>query len=144
MYDVPFTTYKCNTVEDVCIASLHFLITHGYCVKKCENCGNYFVPKRSDAKYCDRASGYGSTCKAVGKNKAYKFNTDNDELKSMLTAVKMARYMKAFRNKEDKYIQKEYNALKKECSKKEKALKSGAITRSDFLAWLEENKRFDW
>lgn len=58
VYDVPFTTYKCNTVEDACIASLHFLITHGYCVKKCENCGNYFVPKRSDAKYCDRASGH--------------------------------------------------------------------------------------
>lgn len=85
-----------------------------------------------------------ATCKAVGKNKAYKFNTDNDELKSKLTAVKRARYMKAFRIKEDKYIQKEYNAWKKECSKKEKALKSGAITRSDFLAWLEENKRFDW
>ena len=28
IYDVPLTTYECETIEDACIASLHFLITH--------------------------------------------------------------------------------------------------------------------
>jgi hypothetical protein len=145
MYDVPLTTYDCETVEDACIASLHFLITHKYNIRKCANCGKYFIPLRSDAIYCDRISPFNKrrTCKTDGAQRTHINNTNEDDLKSRIKRTKEARYMRARRNPQDKWLQKEYNEWKDTLNQKKKDHKSGAITTKQFIAWLEETKRYD-
>lgn len=34
---------SCETIEDACIASVHYLITNHYNIRKCNNCGRYSV-----------------------------------------------------------------------------------------------------
>ena len=43
VYDTPMTVYPCETIEDACIASVHYLITNHYNIRKCNNCGRYSV-----------------------------------------------------------------------------------------------------
>ena len=83
IYDVPLTTYECETVEDACIASLHFLITHNCNLLQCQNCGKYFISERSDTKYCDRLSPFNSntTCKIDGAQRAHRKLSNEDGLK---------------------------------------------------------------
>lgn len=52
VYDTPMTVYPCETIEDACIASVHYLITNHYNIRKCNNCGRYSVA-------CLRSSGTG-------------------------------------------------------------------------------------
>lgn len=56
----------------------------GLVVKKCTNCGKYFVPlRRSDTIYCDRSSPFNlsRTCKEDGSHRTFegKLKTDSAE-----------------------------------------------------------------
>jgi len=72
--------YKCSVI-DVCYIEIVKMITLGISVRKCHNCGKYFVMAgRTDTEYCDRiAHGYSDkTCKDVGplKNYAERINSN--------------------------------------------------------------------
>ena len=140
IYDVPLTTYECETVEDACIASLHFLITHDCNILKCQNCGKYFISARSDTKYCDRISPFNkrTTCKKDGPQRAHKDNVKTDELKQAIKLKKNKLYMRTFRNQDDLELVRYYQCFLKNVKEKQNLLNSGAITTEQFMAWLEK------
>lgn len=140
IYEVPYTTYDCETVEDACIASLHFLITHNCNIRKCENCGKYFIAERSDAKYCDRISPYNknATCKNDGAQRAHRDRTNEGEVDKKIRLKKKAKYQFYYRHQDDADVINEYNSFMTSISEKIKAYKSGAITEKQFLEWLDE------
>lgn len=45
-----------NIIEQLCTAELYHLVKTGRVIKRCERCGNLFVPKKVDEKYCIRRS----------------------------------------------------------------------------------------
>ena len=87
IYDTPLTVYQCNSIEDVCIASLHLLIINQYNIRKCKNCGMYFVAYlRSDAEYCTRVSPYNKkkTCREDGPKRTFEASINADVVKKTL------------------------------------------------------------
>ena len=146
IYDSPLTVYQCESIEDACIASLHFLITNQYNIRKCKNCGKYFVAfYRSDTEYCDRQSPYNAskTCKQDGPSRAYRDAMGTDEVKKVFHKIDSARRMRVSRNPDDEDILDEYEAWRDAMKKMRKKYKSGAITAAQFIEWLEENKSYD-
>lgn len=141
VYDLPLTTYDCETVAEACIASLHFIITHGYNIRKCENCGKYFIPLRSDAIYCDRISPYNTrrTCKEDGSQRTHANNIKEDPIKDLMKHKKNAKYMHMHRNRKDMAIQKNYEKWMDALKQKKKDYESGAITAEQFTTWLKES-----
>jgi len=57
--------YPITTVTDIISASLQSIFGAKCYIKKCELCGRIFVPKRCDARFCDKISYYdiSKTCK---------------------------------------------------------------------------------
>ena len=140
IYDVPLTTYECETVEDACIASLHFLITHECNILKCQNCGKYFIAERSDTKYCDRMSPFNTnaTCKIDGAQRTHRKHSDENDLDKKIRLKKNARYQDYYRHRNSEKVCKEYNIFQDTIKRMEKEIKSGVITEEQFITWLEQ------
>lgn len=149
VYDTPLTVYQCETIEDACIASLHFLITNQYNIRKCKNCGRYFVAYlRSDAEYCTRMSPYNpkKTCREDGPKRTFKANVNADVVKKTLKQIESARRMRKHRNPDNWDIQTEFDEWHTAMVRWRKNYQSGGISAEQFLAWLEEHRSYteDW
>lgn len=141
----PLMVYDCNTIEDACIASLHFLIVHQFHIRKCKNCGKYFIAYyRSDTEYCDRISPYKAqrTCKEDGRLRTYAASVDGDVVKKTLKKIESARRMRVWRNPGNWDMDREFQEWKDSMNEQRQAYKSGSITAEQFLAWLEEHKSY--
>lgn len=145
VFDVPLTTYTCETVEDACIASLHFLITHGYNILKCKNCGKYFIPLRKDAIYCDRMSPFNTnrTCKKDGALRKHATTAQNDDLLKMAKTISNSRGQRSRRNPDNPRLQAEYFEWENTFRKMKEDYQKGIVSESQFRKWLEENKRYE-
>ena len=146
VFQEPLMTYDCETIEDACIASLHFLITHKFHIRKCKNCGKYFVAYlRSDREYCDRRSPYNAnrSCQEDGPKRTFEAAVDGDVVRKRLKQIETARRMRKSRNKGDWDIEKEFNAWQFAMNHKRKEYESGIISSEQFLTWLEDHKAYD-
>lgn len=149
IYDTPLTVYRCNSIEDVCIASLHFLIINQYNIRKCKNCGRYFVAYlRSDAEYCTRVSPYNKkkTCREDGPKRTFEASINADVVKKTLKQIESARRMRKHRNPDNWDIQTEFDEWHTAMVRWRKNYQSGGISAEQFLAWLEEHRSYteDW
>ena len=149
IYDTPLTVYRCNSIEDVCIASLHFLIINQYNIRKCKNCGRYFVAYlRSDAEYCTRVSPYNKkkTCREDGPKRTFEASINADVVKKTLKQIESARRMRKHRNPDNWDIQTEFDEWHTAMVRWRKKYQSGGISAEQFLAWLEEHRSYteDW
>lgn len=149
VYDSPLTVYQCQTIEDACIASLHFLITNNYNIRKCKNCGKYFVAYlRSDAEYCTRMSPYNQkkTCREDGPKRTFEANVSADAVKKRLQQIESARRMRIHRNRGNWDIEHEFKEWQTAMNRWRNKYQSGSISSEQFLAWLEEHKAYteDW
>ena len=149
VYDTPLTVYQCESIEDVCIASLHFLITNNYNIRKCKNCGRYFVAYlRSDAEYCTRVSPYNKkkTCREDGPKRTYGASVNGDIVKKRLQQIESARRMRKHRNPDNWDIQHEFKEWQIAMNRWRNKYQSGSISSEQFLAWLEDHKTYteDW
>ena len=149
IYDTPLTVYQCESIEDVCIASLHFLITNNYNIRKCKNCGRYFVAYlRSDAEYCTRVSPYNKkkTCREDGPKRTYGASVNGDIVKKRLQQIESARRMRKHRNPDNWDIQTEFDEWQLAMNRWRKKYQSGSISAEQFLSWLEEHRAYteDW
>ena len=146
VFQEPLMTYDCETIEDACIASLHFLITHKFHIRKCKNCGKYFVAYlRSDREYCDRRSPYNAnrSCQEDGPKRTFEAAVEGDEVRKRLKQIETARRMRKSRNKGDWDIEKEFDAWQFAMNHKRKEYESGIISSEQFLTWLEDHKAYD-
>ena len=146
VFQYPLMSYECETIEDACIASLHFLITHKFHIRKCKNCGKYFVAYlRSDREYCDRRSPYNAnrSCQEDGPKRTFDASVNTDTVKKTLQKVDIARRMRVSRNPDNADIKQEYEAWKKSMRKMRDQYYSGGITAEYFLEWLEAHKRYN-
>ena len=146
VYDVPVTVYTCDTIEDACIASLHFMIGHRINIRKCKNCGKYFVAyNRSDAIYCDRQSPFNTsrTCKEDGPLRTYSASVSGDDLKREIRNVTTARRMRVRRNPANSDMQWEFEDWMDKLKEKKKQYRSGEISTQTFMDWLNETRRYE-
>ncbi len=149
VYDTPLTVYQCESIEDVCIASLHFLITNQYNIRKCKNCGKYFVAYlRSDAEYCTRVSPHNKkkTCREDGPKRTFEASINADVVKKTLKQIESARRMRKHRNPDNWDIQTEFDEWHTAMVRWRKNYQSGGISAEQLLAWLEEHRSYteDW
>lgn len=149
VYDTPLTVYQCESIEDVCIASLHFLIINQYNIRKCKNCGRYFVAYlRSDAEYCTRVSPHNKkkTCREDGPKRTFEASINADVVKKTLKQIESARRMRKHRNPDNWDIQTEFDEWHTAMVRWRKNYQSGGISAEQLLAWLEEHRSYteDW
>lgn len=135
-------THKSNDISSICYAILEELSkTDNYPIKKCQNCGMYFIPNsRLDEIYCDYPKENGKTCREQGAILSYNKRLQE---KSAYTEYRKT-YQQKFgiinKNKDDKNLKKEFETWKKQAKEKITKLKHGELTEDEVYKWLQKNK----
>ena len=64
-------------IYSACCLGMYLLIANGMHIRRCKNCGHYFVPlNRSDEQYCYRVQANGKMCRELD----YESKINADEL----------------------------------------------------------------
>lgn len=111
-------------------------------IKICANCGNYFVPKRSDALYCDNVSPQDPlrTCKRYASTKTYQENLKTNDAMGLYRKIYMQKQMRAKRDPDNEFYQKDFEVFKTESKKWKKAILQGEVTEQEYIVWLRCTK----
>lgn len=137
--------YTCNSIEDVCVASLYHILKQNLVIKKCNNCNKYFVPLlRSDAIYCDRLSPHNphKTCKEDGSQRTFENKLKMDDAEKLRRKIYQAKQMRVIRNPDIAFYKENFETWKTDVTRWKTEIKNGQRTSEEFIQWLNEsNKR---
>lgn len=95
MKDDFYRYHKCDTMRSIMFSVFHYLVMNGKCLKKCNLCGKWFVPKEAQENFCCRSFEYTNW---QGKLKKY------DNCQGARTLIIQS--LKARRNKIQKMLEK--------------------------------------
>lgn len=135
-------THQSNDLSSICYAVLEELVkTANYPIKKCQNCGMYFIPSsRLDEIYCDYPKANGKTCRAQGAVQAYNERLKQNKALAEYRRLYQLKSMAVGRNKDNKQMKKDFDKWKKDAKDRVNKLKHGVLTEDEVYEWLVNNK----
>ena len=135
-------THKSNDISSVCYAILEELSkTDNYPIKKCQNCGMYFIPSfRLDEIYCDYPKEDGKTCRDKGAILSYNKRLQEKTPYTEYRKLYQQKFGMVNKNKNDKKLKNEFETWKKQAKSQILKWKHGELTNNEIYNWLEENK----
>ena len=135
-------THKSNDISSVCYAILDELSkTNNYPIKKCQNCGMYFIPaSRLDEIYCDYPKENGKTCREQGAILAYNKRLQEKSAYTEYRKLYQQKFNFVNKNKNNKQLKKEFETWKKLAKEKMAKLKHNELTEEEVYKWLETQK----
>ena len=135
-------THQSNDLSSICYAVLEELVkTANYPIKKCQNCGMYFIPSsRLDEIYCDYPKANGKTCRAQGAVQAYNERLKQNKALAEYRRLYQLKSMAVGRNKDNKQLKKDFDEWKKYAKVQVNKLKHGLLTEDEVYEWLLNNK----
>ena len=131
--------YQIEGIRDLLRYEFIKMIEHDVFIKKCKNCGHFFIPRlRSDAEYCNRPiDETGKRCNEVGAMIQYEKRVAQSPILEM--------HKKAYRRfnsrtRTGKMSQAEFLAWSEEASRKRDECVAGVLPVDEFQAWLEQGR----
>lgn len=131
--------YEISNIKDLLRFEFIKMIEHDIFIKKCKNCGRFFIPRRrADAEYCERT--YADTnrkCSEIGATLRYERKVAGNPI---LEAHKKAYRRFNSRTRAKKMTQTEFMAWSEEAGKKRDECLAGKLQYDEFIAWLEQGR----
>ena len=135
--DCEIHTYVLDTLEDLLKYEVYGMIQAEKRIKRCKNCGRYFVVDKSNMEYCDRiAAGETKPCSEIGKSRTY-------EQKIAKGGTAMALYRKAYKThfariRSGTMTREQFDAWKDEATAKRQQVESGVLDMDEYATWLKK------
>ena len=132
-------THKSNDISSICYAILGKLAkTPNYPIKKCQNCGMYFIPNaKTDEIYCDYPKENSKPCRDLGAFQSYTQRLKDNKAMGEYRKKYQKLFMQVKKNKE---LSAEFEAWKKQAKEKINQMKKGELTEDEVYQWILENK----
>lgn len=137
------TVYVIDGLMSVLLVELSKIFENNVSIKKCKNCGKYFIPgNRSDEIYCDKTSPQNPqmTCKEYGSKKLWYDKLKLDDAAKLARNIYMAKQMLVKRNPDIPAYKEMFDYFKSEKKKWELLVKDGKKTREEYICWLNTMK----
>lgn len=107
-------------------------------LKKCKNCGKYFLTINSAVIYCDNVFEDNKTCREIGASKVFTKNLEKDEAYNLYR--KVYKKKQALAKAKGGSFEIEYNRFKYQGKDKKNAYKLKEITKEEFLKWIDKQQ----
>ena len=132
-------THKSNDLSSICYAILDELSkTPNYPIKKCQNCGMYFIPiSKVDEIYCDYTKENSKTCRDLGAFQSYTERLKQNKAMGEYRKTYQQKFMQVRKNKE---LSKDFETWKKQAKEKINLMKKGKLTEDEVYEWILKNK----
>ena len=134
---IPYTFESTDICQLLIIELQEIVCMDKFEIKKCKNCGKYFVPeKRTDELYCNNIYEDGRTCKEIGSFKVkQKMINDDDDLRTYRNVYQKL-LLRTRRNPENLQYEKEFEKFKEDNRKMREKLDKGKVTYEEYVEWL--------
>ena len=131
--------YEINTIDDLLRFEFIKMIERDIFIKKCKNCGHFFMPRRRvDAEYCDRViEGSQRKCSEIGAMLRYERKVAGNPI--------LEAYSKAYkrfnsRTRAKKMTQSEFLSWSEQARKLRDECVAGKMPFEEFVDWLEKGR----
>ena len=131
-------THKSNDLSSICYAILEELSkTSNYPIKKCQNCGMYFIPtSKVDEIYCDYPKENSKSCRDLGAFQSYTERLKNNKAMGEYRRTYQQKFMQVRKNKENKKLVQDFETWKKQAKEKINLMKKGKLTEDEVYQWI--------
>jgi len=101
--------YKSDDIVALCFLTLVEIIKNNLIIKKCINCGMYFIPNsRIDEVYCEYSKGKDKTCREKGALLTYTERLKQNKALAEYRRLYQQKSMAVGRNKDNKQMKKDF------------------------------------
>ncbi|MFR2787877.1 MAG: DUF6076 domain-containing protein [Clostridia bacterium] len=128
--------YEIDNFYNLLFLELCFILQEKTYLKKCKNCGKYFLTINSAVIYCDNVFEDNKTCREIGANKVFSKNLERDEAYNLYR--KVYKKKQALAKSKGGSFEVEYNLFKNQGKDKKNAYKLKEITKKEFMDWLKK------
>lgn len=128
--------YNINNFYNLLFLELYFILQEKTYLKKCKNCGKYFLTTNSVVIYCDNLFADKKTCREIGASKVFTKNLEKDEAYNLYR--KVYKKKQALAKSKGGNFEIEYNRFKHQGKDKKNAYKLKEITKEEFIKWLNK------
>ena len=133
--------YTFENLSSACYFTILYFIENNIPIKKCKNCGKYFVPEnRASSVYCNRKFEGKKTCRDIGAINTYNEKLKKDEVNSLYRKTLSAKKMLANRNPDIPMYLERYEEWKTTANRFKQDIKNGLKTNEEFKEWIEKTK----
>lgn len=108
-------------------------------IKKCKNCGKYFITDNPRINYCNNLFKGKQTCRDIGNQIAQRIKQENDKVYGKYRKIYVKKAMLVKRNPDIEVYKKDYENWKKEAKEFMDSIRSEKKTYEDFDKWLDTN-----
>ena len=135
-------THKSNDLSSICYAILEELSkTPNYPIKKCQNCGMYFIPKaKTDEIYCDYEKEYSKPCRELGAFQSYTERLKTNKAMGEYRRTYQQKFMQVRKDKTNVELNNEFISWKRMAKQKMNDMKKGKLSEKEVYEWILENK----
>ena len=135
-------THKSNDLSSICYAILEELSkTSNYPIKKCQNCGMYFIPtSKVDEIYCDYPKESSKSCRDLGAFQSYTERLKNNKAMGEYRRTYQQKFMQVRKDKNNTKLSKDFETWKKKAKEKINDMKKGKLTENEVYEWILKNK----
>lgn len=134
---IPYT-FESKDISQLLIIELQEIVCMDkFEIKKCKNCGKYFVPeKRTDELYCTNVYEDSRTCKEIGAFKVKQKMINEDEDLRTYRNVYQKLLLRTRRNPSNQQYEREFQHFKEDNRKMREKLDKDKITYEEYVEWL--------
>lgn len=135
--DCEIHTYVLDSLEDLLKYEVYGMTQAEKRIKRCKNCGRYFVIDKGNVEYCDRiAAGETKPCSEIGKSRTY-------EQKIAKGGTAMALYRKAYKThfariRSGTMTREQFEAWKEKATAKRQEVESSILDMDEYATWLKK------
>lgn len=135
-------THKSTDLSSICYAILEELSkTPNYPIKKCQNCGMYFIPtSKVDEIYCDYPKENSKPCRDLGAFQSYTERLKQNKAMGEYRRTYQQKFMQVRKNKDNKKLSQDFETWKKQAKEKINQMKKGKLTENEVYNWIINNK----
>ncbi|MDD3303995.1 MAG: DUF6076 domain-containing protein [Clostridia bacterium] len=120
------------------ISLVELIAMKDFPIKKCQNCGKYFVPqKRTDEIYCNNVYQDGLTCRQIGSQLFRKKKLqDENSIDRLYRNAYQQKFLRMQRNPKNQQYKEEFEWFKQRVKEIRQEMKDETKTEEDFKKWL--------
>ena len=123
------------------ITLFQFVLNNKYLIKKCKNCGKYFITDNPRVNYCNNLFKGSQTCKDIGNQIAQRIKQENEKVYGKYRKIYAKKAMLVKRNPDIEVYKTDYENWKKEAKQFMDAIRNEKKTYAEFDRWLDSNKK---
>lgn len=127
--------YEIDNLKQLLYLEVISMIKSNIMIRKCKNCGKYFIVNNRKTVYCNRIDEHGMCCSAVGPNRSFQQKLKEDEALKIYTRAYKTHFAR-FRKKT--MTQEDFSNWCADAKRKLNEVRSETLDIAAFQEWLKK------